>query len=75
VTETAMIRRYPKEGFDLSDAQQRKNLFLTIFTVLNYGISGQARLSVRTHVSKQQIKVCLIHPDLTRRILQSRDLR
>ena len=53
VTETATIHRYPKDGFDLTDAQQRKDLFVAMFKVLKYSTSGRTSLNSLIPISKQ----------------------
>lgn len=59
VTETATIHRYPKDGFDLSDAKQRKDLFLAMFKVLKYSTSREAKLNVLNQPTNQ-VKVLSI---------------
>ena len=53
VTETATIHRYPKDGFDLGDAQQRKDLFLAMFKVLKYCTSQQAKSTTLSRLTNQ----------------------
>jgi hypothetical protein len=37
--ESASIHRYPKQGLDLENPTQRKELYDTIFSILKYTIS------------------------------------
>ena len=58
VTETATIHRYPKDGHDLRNVNQRKDLYLAMFNVLKYITSGKAQLNflLANH------KVCMLSP-------------
>jgi hypothetical protein len=67
-TETATVYRYPTNGFDLSDATQRKDLYMTMFNVFKYSISEQAKLNFLT----SKVKVPLLPSSTDFRILQSK---
>jgi hypothetical protein len=53
VAEASIIHRYPKDGFDLGDVQQRKDLFMAMLKLLRYSASGQAKLSPLNQGSTQ----------------------
>ena len=44
-TEISTIHRYPNDGFDLGDVQQRKDLFVAMLKLLKYSASGQVKLT------------------------------
>jgi hypothetical protein len=51
VSGSAKIKRYPKEGFDLSDMKQRKDLCSAVFSIFKYCISGEEKI---THLNEEQ---------------------
>ena len=56
-TDATTIYRYPKNGFDLGDAKQRKDLYTTLFDVFRYSTSGQVRVGSQSENSTEQVKV------------------
>lgn len=56
MTETATVHRYPKDGFDLSNAVQRKDLYMAMFNIFKYSTSAQAKLNVLNQPSKIKVQ-------------------
>lgn len=57
ITESATIHRYPKDGFELADAEQRRDAFTTLFKVFKFSISDTAKISSAEQPFKTSVKV------------------
>jgi hypothetical protein len=56
-SESAKIQRYPKDGFDLSDMKQRKDLCTAVFSIFTYCISGEGKLGHLNQEEKPKVLV------------------
>jgi len=52
-TKLSTVHRYPKDGFDIGDVQQRKDLFVAMLKLLKYCASGQVKLTPLNQGSKK----------------------
>jgi hypothetical protein len=58
VTESACIERYPEAGFDLDNMEQRDHFYKSIFAVIRYCTSNDAKIPPSNYSTKsKQINV------------------
>jgi hypothetical protein len=58
-SESVKIQRYPKDGFDLSDMKQRKDLCTAVFSIFKYCISGEGKSGNLNREQKPRVSATL----------------